>query len=72
MEHSEHVLLTGEGAMAFCRMQGLDFADAGYLRTERRRRRTADTRDDAARHGTVGAVARDAAGHLAVAPPRGE
>jgi beta-aspartyl-peptidase (threonine type) len=82
MELSEHVLLTGEGAMAFCRAQGLDFADAGYFRTERRwlalqdelerrRRQAADTRDDAARHGTVGAVARDAAGHLAAATSTG-
>ena len=82
MEHSEHVLLTGEGAVAFCRTQGLDFADAGYFHTERRwaalqdelerrRRQTADTRDDAARHGTVGAVARDAAGHLAAATSTG-
>jgi beta-aspartyl-peptidase (threonine type) len=82
MERSEHVLLTGEGAMAFCRAQGLDFADAEYFRTERRwaalqdelerrRRQAADTRDDAARHGTVGAVARDAAGHLAAATSTG-
>ncbi|MDE2576597.1 MAG: isoaspartyl peptidase/L-asparaginase, partial [Rhodospirillales bacterium] len=68
MERSEHVLLIGAGALAFCRAQGLAFAEDSYFRTERRwqalqdeleRRRTAaaDTRDDAARHGTVGAVA---------------
>jgi isoaspartyl peptidase/L-asparaginase-like protein (Ntn-hydrolase superfamily) len=82
MERSEHVLLSGDGAMAFCREQGLDFAEAAYFRTERRwdalqkelARRAAgeaDTRDDALKHGTVGAVACDAAGHLAAATSTG-
>lgn len=82
MERSEHVLLAGPGAVAFCREQGLDFADAAYFHTdrrwaalqtelERRRRAEADTRDEAARHGTVGAVACDAAGNLAAATSTG-
>lgn len=82
MERSEHVLLSGDGALAFCREQGLDFADAAYFRTDRRwdalqtelARRAAgkaDERDDALKHGTVGAVARDAAGHLAAATSTG-
>ncbi|MBV9752886.1 MAG: isoaspartyl peptidase/L-asparaginase [Hyphomicrobiales bacterium] len=82
MERSENVLLVGEGAMAFCREQELVFEDAEYFGTperlealhaelERRRRKGADTRDDAARHGTVGAVARDGAGNLAAATSTG-
>jgi len=82
MEQSGSVLLIGEGALAFCRAQGLPFEDAAYFHTERRwqalqteleRRRSgaADTRDAADRHGTVGAVARDAAGNLAAATSTG-
>jgi beta-aspartyl-peptidase (threonine type) len=82
MERSENVLLVGEGAMAFCREKGLAFEDAAYFHTaerfaalqtelERRRLDARDTRDDAARHGTVGAVALDAAGNLAAATSTG-
>ncbi len=82
MERSGTVLLIGEGALAFCRERGLAFEEAAYFRTERRwqalqaeldRRRQGapDTRDDAERHGTVGAVARDAAGNLAAATSTG-
>ncbi len=82
MEHSGAVLLIGEGALAFCRERGLAFEDAAYFHTdrrwealqrelERRRQGAPDTRDDAARHGTVGAVARDASGHLAAATSTG-
>jgi beta-aspartyl-peptidase (threonine type) len=85
MEHSPHVLLIGEGALAFCQAQGLAFADRDYFHTEarwralqqtldRRRRGLSDedAGDDAARrHGTVGAVARDHAGNLAAATSTG-
>ena len=82
MEHSGNVLMIGAGAAEFCRAQGVVFADPKYFHTERRwqalqdelaRRRAAapDTRDDAARHGTVGAVACDAAGNLAAATSTG-
>lgn len=82
MEHSGAVLLIGEGALEFCRARGLAFEDAAYFHTarrwdalqaelERRRADAPDTRDDAARHGTVGAVARDAAGNLAAATSTG-
>jgi L-asparaginase / beta-aspartyl-peptidase len=82
MERSQNVLLVGEGAMAFCREKGLAFEDAAYFHTaerfaalqtelERRRLDARDTRDDAARHGTVGAVALDAAGNLAAATSTG-
>ena len=82
MEQSEHVLLIGEGAMRFCRECDLDFVEPDWFRTERRwqalqkeleRRRSQapDRRDDADRHGTVGAVARDGAGNLAAATSTG-
>src|SRR5262249_22707797 len=79
------VLLAGEGALAFCRTQGLAFAEREYFYTEsrwqalqhileRRQRGLADTdpeEDDALRHGTVGAVARDQNGNLAAATSTG-
>jgi beta-aspartyl-peptidase (threonine type) len=79
---SDSVMLAGEGAMAFLRTQGLVFEEPAYFHTERRfqalqaelARRAAgaaDTRSDADRHGTVGAVARDAAGNLAAATSTG-
>ncbi len=82
MERSGHVMLVGEGAMAFCRAQGLAFADADWFHTarrwdalqrelERRRSGAAGPGDPSARHGTVGAVARDAAGNLAAATSTG-
>lgn len=82
MEHSPHVFLAGAGAMRFCRDQGLEFMDPAWFGTEarldalrremeRRARGAADTRDDSDRHGTVGAVALDAAGHLAAATSTG-
>lgn len=82
MEHSGTVMLIGEGALAFCREQGVAFEEAAYFHTDcrwqalqaeldRRRQGAPDTRDDAARHGTVGAVARDTAGNLAAATSTG-
>jgi isoaspartyl peptidase/L-asparaginase-like protein (Ntn-hydrolase superfamily) len=82
MERSEHVLLTGEGALAFLREQDLAWEEPGYFFTEsrwralqaemeRRRLQAEDTRDDAAKHGTVGAVARDSCGNLAAATSTG-
>jgi beta-aspartyl-peptidase (threonine type) len=84
MEHSPHVLLIGEGALAFCREHGLEFADPDYFFTESRWRalqRTLDLErhgrvedeaaDEARRHGTVGAVARDRHGKLAAATSTG-
>lgn len=82
MEQSEAVLLCGEGALEFCRRAGLAFEREGYFHSERRwdalqkeleRRRTGapDDRDDADRHGTVGAVALDGEGNLAAATSTG-
>jgi len=82
MERSEHVLLIGEGAMAFLRGQDLAWEEPAYFHSdyrwqalqtelERRRGAAADTRDDAAKHGTVGAVACDAGGNVAAATSTG-
>jgi beta-aspartyl-peptidase (threonine type) len=76
------VFLIGQGAEDFARAAGLVFMPDSYFETDRRRdalalelaRRAAgapDTRSDADRHGTVGAVARDAAGHLAAGTSTG-
>jgi beta-aspartyl-peptidase (threonine type) len=84
MEHSPHVLLVGEGALNFCRDHGLAFAEPAYFTTEsrwaalqeilaRRAHGIPDERDEdeARRHGTVGAVARDRRGNLAAATSTG-
>jgi isoaspartyl peptidase/L-asparaginase-like protein (Ntn-hydrolase superfamily) len=76
------VLLAGAGAEAFLRTCDLTFMPPDYFETTRRQdalalelaRRASgapDTRNDADRHGTVGAVARDAAGTLAAATSTG-
>ena len=77
-EHSPHVLLTGDGAEAFARAQGLDAAESGWFATEERRAQLeamkaagGDAFDVDMKFGTVGAVARDAAGHVAAATSTG-
>ena len=81
MERSPHVLLIGEAATRFCREAGLAFAEADYFFTEARWQSLAETiaqeaagsvdADEARRHGTVGAVARDRDGNLAAATSTG-
>jgi beta-aspartyl-peptidase (threonine type) len=86
MEHSPHVLLIGDGAIAFCRERGLTFVDRDYFHTDARWRALQETLaqaapggagfiegepDEARRHGTVGAVARDSNGNLAAATSTG-
>ncbi len=82
MEHSETVLLAGHSAEEFLATQDIEFQSFDYFCTERRvaalnqelaRRASGapDTRSDADRHGTVGAVARDAAGNLAAGTSTG-
>ena len=81
MERSPHVLLIGDGAIAFCREAELTFAERDYFYTEARWRALTETlaqeyaggvdADEARRHGTVGAVARDCAGNLAAATSTG-
>jgi beta-aspartyl-peptidase (threonine type) len=76
------VLIAGAGAEAFLRARNLEWMPAAYFETERRRaslarelsrraRNEPDTRSDADRHGTVGAVARDANGDLAAGTSTG-
>ena len=78
MEKSEHVLLTGAGAEAFARTQGLEVVDPVFFKTERRwngiLRVLAEEKDKSQlserdesgdkKHGTVGCVALDKAGNL--------
>jgi beta-aspartyl-peptidase (threonine type) len=81
MECSPHVLLIGDGAAAFCRAHGVGFAEPDYFRTEARWRALQQTLageagglaedDEARRHGTVGAVARDCRGDVAAATSTG-
>jgi len=78
MEKSEHVLLTGAGAEAFSRTQGLEVVDPSFFKTEQRWNsikrvlaedmnktelsETDETGDK--KHGTVGCVALDKSGNL--------
>jgi beta-aspartyl-peptidase (threonine type) len=78
MEASPHVLLSGEGAERFAREQGIAAEDPAWFATAERRRqldellaRNADAFDIDMKYGTVGAVARDVAGHLAAATSTG-
>ena len=65
MRDGRHVLLAGDGASRFAREHGIEMADPSIFITDRKRQ--------ALMHGadTVGAVARDAEGHLAVAVSTG-
>ncbi|HSD20193.1 MAG TPA: isoaspartyl peptidase/L-asparaginase [Anaeromyxobacter sp.] len=84
MERSHHVLLAGPGASAFAREVGIPAHDNALLVTARQRDRWEAARAAAGRvrgpggihppgkkFGTVGAVARDARGHLAAATSTG-
>ena len=78
MEHSPHVLLSGEGAEQFAHEQGFEMIDPAWFATEPRRKaleefkaRKSDWFDIDLKYGTVGAVARDASGHLAAATSTG-
>jgi beta-aspartyl-peptidase (threonine type) len=65
MEDGRHVLLAAEGASRFAREHGLEMADPSIFITDRKRQQLLQGTD------TVGAVARDANGHLAVAVSTG-
>src|SRR5437773_1428433 len=69
MEASRHILLVGEGALAFARAQGLPECDPEALVTERQRVRHREL--VAATKGTVGAVALDRHGTIAAATSTG-
>ena len=79
MDKSPHVLLTGEGADAFAKAQGLEQVDPSYFRTEKRWsqflqwKKTHDTAnlDPNHKYGTTGAVALDEQGHLAAGTTTG-
>ncbi len=72
MERSAHVLLAGEGASAFAREVGIAACDPALLVTPRQWARWEAARGGPpGRTGTVGAVARDARGHLAAATSTG-
>jgi L-asparaginase / beta-aspartyl-peptidase len=73
MEHTEHVLIV-DPDVPFVQRYGLDVAEGGYFITEARQQqldRVMQGRATAARHGTVGAVARDADGRVAAATSTG-
>ncbi|WP_267394714.1 MULTISPECIES: isoaspartyl peptidase/L-asparaginase [unclassified Sphingomonas] len=78
MAASPHVLLIGAGADAFSLEQRLEQADPAWFATPERRRQLDElqaggkaTFDVDMEYGTVGAVACDAAGHLAAATSTG-
>jgi beta-aspartyl-peptidase (threonine type) len=74
MEHTEHVLIVDPDA-AFLARFGIEPVDRGYFVTEEREqqlaRLLAGRTAVAARHGTVGAAARDAQGRVAAATSTG-
>ena len=74
LESSQHVLLTGAGADAFAREQGIPRAPQDYFTTERRLQQWRDARRSGstpAGMATVGAVALDRYGNLAAATSTG-
>ncbi|MFT4246909.1 MAG: isoaspartyl peptidase/L-asparaginase [Pseudomonas sp.] len=83
MDHSKHVMLTGDGAEAFAKEQGVALVDPSYFRTEKRWRQLqkalkeeaagqAHADLETAKHfGTVGALALDAQGRLAAGTSTG-
>jgi L-asparaginase / beta-aspartyl-peptidase len=79
MEHSGHVLLSGEGAEHFARLHNLMFEGDAYFFTEQRYRQWQDAlQEDSVmldhsgkKFGTVGAVAQDKDGNLAAATSTG-
>ena len=76
MEQSPHVMLTGAGADRFGAEHGLEQAAPAWFHTDERWRqyeelRAGGTFDTDLKYGTVGAVARDMAGHLAAATSTG-
>jgi len=79
MEKSPHVMLVGDGAEQFAQSIGMPLVDPKYFRTEERwqqlqqalKQEAAKEKSTASPHGTVGAVALDAAGHLAAGTSTG-
>jgi len=83
MQHSQHVMLVGDGAEAFAKEQGIALVDPAYFRTEKRWQQLqkalkeeaagqAHADLETAKHfGTVGALALDAQGRLAAGTSTG-
>ncbi|MBI1424199.1 MAG: isoaspartyl peptidase/L-asparaginase [Gammaproteobacteria bacterium] len=82
MAESEHVMLIGQGAMEFARQHGMPYAVDKYFHVPERIEQFQRARKgqqlaldhdspDEQKYGTVGAVARDKAGHLAAATSTG-
>ncbi len=82
MLRGDPLLLAGPAADVFAEHEGIDTVDNDYFSTERRRKNlssmkirelvgTAAEASEAEKHGTVGAVACDAQGHLAAATSTG-
>jgi beta-aspartyl-peptidase (threonine type) len=77
MEHSPHVFLAGSGANSFAREQGVEQIDPEWFVLPERRAQLAKMKADEdwfdvdMKYGTVGAVARDASGHVAAATSTG-
>jgi beta-aspartyl-peptidase (threonine type) len=73
MEHTEHVFIV-DPDVEFLKRYGLDVVERDYFITERRQQqleRVLNGRAAAARHGTVGAAARDVGGRVAAATSTG-
>jgi len=78
MEKSPHVMLSGAGADAFAREQGLEQVDNAWFATPERRQQLDKMKsnklgwfDVDLKYGTVGAVAMDQQGHVAAATSTG-
>jgi len=72
MEETWHVLLSGEGADAFAKEQGLDIVPNVYFNTERQYKSLMKAKEkEAEKHGTVGCVALDKKGNLAAGTSTG-
>jgi beta-aspartyl-peptidase (threonine type) len=75
LDKSKHVYLAGEGALEFALRQGLDLASPDYFEVEKTRKQWLEMvqqeQAEPQQHDTVGAVALDQHGNLAVATSTG-
>jgi L-asparaginase / beta-aspartyl-peptidase len=76
LDHGPHVFLSGHGADDFARDNGFEQVENSWFETPERRAQleelmSADGFDDEVKYGTVGAVAVDVDGHVAVATSTG-